>query len=181
MARPGIEPRTSCSTQSRIPRGTLQKVLWSIRGSYWAIWSLPRTNVKWHSDPWQTVTSQLIRLSTNFTTLIPSLTCTELWGVSIEHLQRVWYASRERFLFRIPGSVPPFWYWLVLQMLRPDSSNLPCPYSTFHLEYSYALQTKSLKTAAVLKEDEWSIVNFIIRKAIFENSYVDPLTFITIS
>ena len=32
---------------------------------------------KWHSDPWPTVTSQPIRLSTNFMTLIPSLTFTD--------------------------------------------------------------------------------------------------------
>ena len=81
---------------------------WSIRGSYWAIWSNPLTNVKWHSDPWPTVTSLLIRLSTNFMTFIPSLTFTELWVVSMEHLQRVWLASRERLPFRTPGSVSHF-------------------------------------------------------------------------
>ena len=42
--------------------------------SYSAIWSTPLTNVKWHSDPWPIVTSQPIRLSTNFMTLIPNLT-----------------------------------------------------------------------------------------------------------
>ena len=30
---------------------------------------------------------------------------------------------------------PSFWELLVLQLLRPDSSNLPCVCSTFHLEY----------------------------------------------
>ena len=49
-------------------------ILWPIRGSYSARWSIPLTNVKWHSDPWPTVTSQPIRLSTNFMTLIPNLT-----------------------------------------------------------------------------------------------------------
>ena len=63
-------------------------------------------NVKWHSDPWPTVTSLPIRLSTNFMTFIPSLTFTELWVVSMEHMQRVWLASRERLPFRTPGSVP---------------------------------------------------------------------------
>ena len=29
--------------------------------------------------------------------------------------------------------------WLVLQLLRPDSSNLPCLYSAFHLEYPWVL------------------------------------------
>ena len=55
----------------------IQEVLWSIWGSYSAIWSIPLTNVKWHSDPWPTLTSQPIRLSTNFMTLIPSLTFTD--------------------------------------------------------------------------------------------------------
>ena len=69
--------------------------------------SFPLTNAKWHSDPWPTVTSQPIRLSTNFMTLIPTLTFTELWVVFMEHLQRMWHASRERLLFRTPGSAPP--------------------------------------------------------------------------
>ena len=30
-----------------------------------------------------------------------------LWVVSMEHLQRVWHASRERLPFRTPGSVVP--------------------------------------------------------------------------
>ena len=73
-----------------------------------AIWSNPLTNVKWHSDSWPTVTNLPIRLSTNFMTFIPSLTFTELWVVSMEHLQLVWLASRERLPFRTPGSVPHF-------------------------------------------------------------------------
>ena len=103
-------------------------------GILFSMWSFPLTNVKWHSDPSPTVTSQPIRLSTNFMTLIPTLTFTESWVVSMEHLQRLWHASRERLPFRTPSSVPPFWDLLVLQLLRPDSSNLPCLYSTFHLE-----------------------------------------------
>ena len=34
---------------------------------------------------------------------------------------------------------PPFWDLPVLQLLRPNSSNLPCLYSTFHLEYPLVL------------------------------------------
>ena len=60
----------------------------------------------------------------NFMTLIPSLDLHRLWVVSIEHLQRVWHASRERLPFRTPGSRPPFWDLLMLQLLRPNSSNL---------------------------------------------------------
>ena len=42
-------------------------------------------SLKWHSDPWPTVTSQPIRYSTYFMTLILSLTFTELRVVSMEH------------------------------------------------------------------------------------------------
>ena len=69
-----------------------------------------------------------------------------LWVVSMEHLQRVWHASGERFL-------PDTWFrsllWdlLVLQLLRPDSSNLPCLYSTFHLEYPLVLSWFCLRFA----------------------------------
>ena len=68
----------------------------------------PLTNVTRHSDPWPTVTSQPIRLPTNFMTLILRLTFTKLWVVSMWHLQRVWHANRERSPFRTPGSVPRF-------------------------------------------------------------------------
>ena len=34
---------------------------------------------------------------------------------------------------------PPFWDLLMLQLLRPNSSNLPCLYSTFHLGYPLVL------------------------------------------
>ena len=120
-------------------KSSFRKFLWSIRGSCWAIWSNPLTNVKWHSDPWPTVTSLPIRLSTNFMTFIPSLTFTELWVVSMEHLQRVWLASRERFTLPDTWFRPQFWDLLMLQLLRPNSSNLPCLYSTFHLEYPLVL------------------------------------------
>ena len=102
------------------------------------IWSNPLTNVKWHSDPWPTVTSQPIRLSTNFMTFIPSLTLTELWVVSMEHLQRVWLASRERLPFRTPGSVPLFGTCLCSNCW--DQISRTCHvYSTFRLEYPLVL------------------------------------------
>ena len=49
-----------------------------------------------------------IRLSTNLMTFIPSLAFTELWVISMEHVQRVRHASRERLPFRTPGSVSRF-------------------------------------------------------------------------
>ena len=42
---------------------------------------------------------------------------------------------------------PPFWDLLMLQLLRPNSSNLPCLYSTFHLEYPLVLSRFYLQHA----------------------------------
>ena len=46
---------------------------------------------------------------------------------------------------------PPFWDLLILQLLRPNSSNLPCLYPTFHLEYPLVLSrfcfTEKLQSA----------------------------------
>ena len=41
---------------------------------------------------------------------------------------------------------PPIWDLLMLQLLRPNSSNLPCLYSTFHLEYPLLLSRFCLQT-----------------------------------
>ena len=42
---------------------------------------------------------------------------------------------------------PPFWDLLMLlQLLRPNSSNLPCLYSTFHLEYPLVLSRFCFKS-----------------------------------
>ena len=43
-----------------------------------------------------------------FHDLYTELDLHRLWVVSMEHLQRVWLASRERLPFRTPGSVPHF-------------------------------------------------------------------------
>ena len=109
--------------------------------------SRPLRNFKCHSDPWPVdVTSQPIRLSANFMTLIPSLTFTELRVVSMERLQRG-VASRQgtvqRFAFRTPGTVPLFWGFL--QLLRPVLPNLPCFFSTIHLKYPSVLSRFSLE------------------------------------
>ena len=44
---------------------------------------------------------------------------------------------------------PPFWDLLMLQLLRPNSSNLPCLYSTFHLEYPLVLSRFYFQTSHV--------------------------------
>ena len=100
------------ATQTGIPHGSLeiviQEVLWSIRGSYTAIWSLPLTNVKCDSDPWPgTVILQSIRPSTNFMTTLPSLPFTEQRVVSKEHLLRARHASRGHSPFG-PWFRPPY-------------------------------------------------------------------------
>ena len=134
---PGDFPAVSYS--NKIHHETLkiviQEVVWSIRGSYSAIWSFPLGNVKWHYDSLAvTGISKPIRLSTNLLTLIPSLTFIELCVFFIEHLQRIWHVSRERVPFQTP-----FCDLLMLQLLWSDFQNSPCLYSTFQLEHPSAL------------------------------------------
>ena len=67
---------------------------------------------------------------------------------------------------------PPLWYLLVLQLLRPDSSNLPCLYSTFHLEYPLVLSRfclglfqaldMSLRTDCVYHNILWRMQLYIL-------------------
>ena len=49
---------------------------------------------------------------------------------------------------------PQFWDLLMLQLLRPNSSNLPCLYSTFHLEYPLVLSRFYLLMKINIKESE---------------------------
>ena len=69
---------------------------------------------------------------------LPQLTFTELRGFHGVFATGVGCQQGARTLpdtwFR-----PPFWDLLMLQLLRPNSSNLPCLYSTFHLEYPLVL------------------------------------------
>ena len=104
----------------------------------WFIWSSPLTNVKWHSDPWQTVTFQPIRLSTNFMTLIPSLIFTNYEWFPWTFATGV-ACQQGRLTFPESWFRPQLWDLLVLQWLRPDSANLPCLYSTFHLKHPLVL------------------------------------------
>ena len=45
---------------------------------------------------------------------------------------------------------PQFWDLLMLQLFRPNSSNLPCLYSTFHLEYPLVLSRFCLEWLFIL-------------------------------
>ena len=74
----------------------------------------PSQEYKMTLCPLTSLTYQPIRFSTNYMTLIPSLAFIVLRVVSIEHLQRVfmehlkrvWHASRERCAFQTHGSFP---------------------------------------------------------------------------
>ena len=56
---------------------------------------------------------------------------------------------------------PPFWDLLMLQLLRPNSSNLPCLCSTFHLEYPLVLSrfyfSHWSKTGSVVQRVAWTV------------------------
>ena len=95
---------------------------------------------------WLPYRSDFPRLSTNFMTFIPSLTFTELWVVSMEAFA-TGVASQQGTL-TLPDTWfrPSFWDLLMLQLLRPNSSNLPCLYSAFHLEYPLVLSRFSFGT-----------------------------------
>ena len=84
------------------------------------------------------MTSQQIRLSTNFMTLIQNLTFTDYEWFPWNICNECGMPAGNAYPWT-PGSVPPLWDLLVLQLLRPDSSNLPCFYSSFHLEYPLVL------------------------------------------
>ena len=57
---------------------------------------------------------------------------------------------------------PPFWDLLMLQLLRPNSSNLPCLYSTFHLEYPLVLSRFCFAiTGKVMTRNWWKDFIFL--------------------
>ena len=92
---------------------------------------------------------------TNFPFLSSNIPSSPAYGVFISQLIRYARAcsSYECFILRarrlsskllkqgylVERLKPPFWDLLMLQLLRPNSSNLPCLYSTFHLEYPLVL------------------------------------------
>ena len=104
-----------------------------IQKSYYNISNLPLTNVKRHSDPWPT------GLSTDQTFHQFHDLNTELDLHRIKsgfHWAFATVVASQQGTLTLPDtwSRPPFWDLLVLQLLRPDTSSLPCLYSTFHLK-----------------------------------------------
>ena len=64
--------------------------------------------------------------------------------------------------FMIPS---PFWDLLVLQLFRPDSANLPCRYSTFHLEYLLVLSRFASKLHTLVHHNSPNITTFKVKIA----------------
>ena len=69
---------------------------------YWCTWRLTWYNLTYSDFP----TNQTFH---RFHDLYAKRNLYRLWVVSMEHLQRVWHASRERLFFQKPGSVPHWW------------------------------------------------------------------------
>ena len=88
----------------------IQEVLWSIRGSYSAIWSLLLTHVKWK---WLPNRSDFPPISWNWY-------LHQITSGSMEHLKRVWHASRERLPFRKPGSILVLAYAEIVDTSFPE-------------------------------------------------------------
>ena len=59
----------------------------------------------------------------------------KLAGVSVKYLASFTALLQGTLILPDTWFRLTLWDLLVLQLLRPDSSNLPCLYSTFHLEY----------------------------------------------
>ena len=63
--------------------------------------------------------------------------CSQLVTLSIAHGRQI--GIQHEVALQLCCFRPPIWDLLMLQLLRPNSSNLPCLYSTFHLEYPLVL------------------------------------------
>ena len=130
----------------------IQEVLWSIRRSYSAIWSLPHeskmtfwpltnsyfpTDQTFHQFHDLDTELDLLRIMSGFHG--PFAT-----GVACQQgtltLPDTWFR-------------PPFLEFLVLQLLRPDSSNWTCLYSTFHLECPLVLSRFCLDRTHIMFYD----------------------------
>ena len=152
------------SFSGRDTKGTFEivseEVLWSLRRSYQSIWgplsrmlhdilSLDDDYLQWHPP--------LIRHYTNFWPYYWSgpyyqiWLFTELWGVSIDHLQRVRHANRGRLLLWTPGSVQ---FWDLQVFLWPISPELVL-FPDFEFRSSFGtsvlLQTENIGCPHVIK------------------------------
>ena len=104
------------------------------------IWSLPLTNVKWHSDSWPSYS--YFQTDQNFQQFHDRETKLDL------HRIKSGFNGAFANGYGMPAGnaypcghlvPPPFGNLLMLQLLRPVLPNLPCLYSNFHLEYPSVL------------------------------------------
>ena len=95
----------------------IEEVLWSVRGSYQAIWSSSLTHAKWHSVAdqiqWQPSTDQSLYQSVTF---LPNSTC--YWRLKgFNRTFPTGVACRGCLLLRAPGPVQ-FWDLHMFYLLR---------------------------------------------------------------
>ena len=111
----------------------IQEVVWSIRGPYSALWSLPLTNIKCHSDPWSvTVTT----IGPDFYQFYDIDSVIDLhWITSSFHGAFATGVTCQQGTLPLPDTwfLPPFLDLFMLQLLRLVFQNL-CLFSTFRLE-----------------------------------------------
>ena len=107
------------------------EVLWSIWGSYKAIWSFSLKNAKWHSVAWpNAMTTSIDHPLYQSVTFLPNLTF--YWEISIENLRRMKHAYWGHLLIRTPDPVP----FLDLHMFNLSWPSL-FPHDRVTLEYQY--------------------------------------------
>ena len=136
--RPG-DCLVSCSNRDTLlnVRNRLSGSFMVDTGSYSAIWSLPLSNVNFLNDILTLDQLQWVskRLDlTNFMSLIPSLTFTELWVVSIEHLQRGCGMPTGNALTISETWFRPFLGLAYARILETSFPELPCLFPTLHFE-----------------------------------------------
>ena len=68
-----------------------------------------------------------------------TLRCQFLFGAFLRTLENFRTCCNIILYKTFTISLVPIWDLLMLQLLRPNSSNLPCLYLTFHLEYPLVL------------------------------------------
>ena len=150
----------------------IQEVLWLIRRSYSAIWSLPSMNVNWFSDS-------------------PPANWQDFSPISWPWY-RVWHSQNYKwFLWSICNGcgmpagnaypfghlVPscPFWDLLFLQLLRPVFPNMSCLFTTYHLEYLTVVSQYYLsqQTALLLMVQQlWSKLKFILKNKLRDGEWL---------
>ena len=151
----------------------------SIQGSYSAIWSLPPTHAKWHSDPRPTAISQSIRLFHQFHGLDTELDLPRITVVFFGAFATGAVCQQETFTLPDTWIRLPFGDLRMLQLLRIVIPNLPCLFPNFHLEYPSVLSWLYFQTY-VKGHGQRNIrrnYRLVAIKAVYQMIVVGPLKF----